>query len=169
MLNENLEKAFNEQINAEIFSEYLYLSMKAYLRQLNLMGFVNWMDVQVQEERAHAMGMFDYVHDRGGKVDLHAIGKPKTTWNSVLEVFEDVLKHEESITLRINKLMDVAEAEGDRAAVSFLDWYLKEQVEEESSARNTLATLNLIKDDAKALLLFDKDLATRTFTAPVIG
>ena len=169
MISGKLNKAFNEQIQAELASEYLYLSMKAYLRQLNLMGFVNWMDVQVQEEHAHAFGMFDYVHDRGGKVELMAIEQPKLSWDSALNVFEDVLKHEEYITSRINNLMDVAEEERDRAAVSFLDWYLKEQVEEESNVGNVLATLKLIKDDVKALLLLDKDLAARVFTAPVIG
>lgn len=169
MINEKLEKAFNEQINAELYSEYLYLSMKAYFEQINLKGFVNWMDVQVQEERAHAFGMYDYVHERGGKVVLTSIDAPKTEWNSPLEVFEDVLKHEELVTSKINALIDVAEETRDRAAMSFLDWYLKEQVEEESNVGGVLATLKLIKDDAKALLLLDKDLAARTFVAPVIG
>lgn len=169
MINEKLEKAFNEQINAELYSEYLYLSMKAYFEQMNLKGFVNWMNVQVQEEHAHGMGMFDYVHERGGKVELMAIEKPQTHWNSPLEVFEHVLKHEELVTSKINALMDVAEEVHDRAALSFLDWYLKEQVEEESNVGGVLATLKLIKDDAKALLMLDKDLAARTFVAPVIG
>lgn len=169
MINEKLENAFNEQINAEFYSAYLYLSMKAYFEQINLKGFVNWFDVQVQEENAHANGMFDYVHERGGKVKLTAIEAPKTEWNSPLEVFEEVLKHEELVTSKINALMDVAEETKDRAAISFLDWYLKEQVEEESNVGGVLATLKLIKDDAKALLLLDKDLAARTFVAPVIG
>ena len=141
MINEKLEKAFNEQINAELYSEYLYLSMKAYFEQINLKGFVNWMDVQVQEERAHAFGMYDYVHERGGKVVLTSIDAPKTEWNSPLEVFEDVLKHEELVTSKINALMDVAEETRDRAAMSFLDWYLKEQVEEESTAKGILDDL----------------------------
>lgn len=169
MINETLEKAFNEQINAEFYSEFLYLSMKAYFEQMNLKGFVNWMDVQVQEERAHALGMYDYVHERGGKVVLTTIEGPRTEWSSPLEVFEHVLSHEELVTSKINALMDVAEEVRDRAAMSFLDWYLKEQVEEESSVGGVLATLKLIKDDANALLLLDKDLAARTFTAPVIG
>lgn len=169
MINETLEKAFNEQINAEFYSEFLYLSMKAYFEQMNLKGFVNWMDVQVQEERAHALGMYDYVHERGGKVVLTTIEGPRTEWSSPLEVFEHILSHEELVTSKINALMDVAEEVRDRAAMSFLDWYLKEQVEEESSVGGVLATLKLIKDDANALLLLDKDLAARTFTAPVIG
>ncbi len=169
MINEKLEKAFNDQINKEFYSEYLYLSMKAYFERLNLKGFVNWFDVQVQEEHAHAMGMFDYVHQRGGEVELLAIDKPETKWDSPLHCFEEVLKHEEFVTSRINALMDVAEEAKDRAAVSFLNWYLKEQVEEEATVGDVLATLRLIKDDAKALLMLDKDLAARTFTAPVIG
>lgn len=169
MISEKLEKAFNDQINKELYSEYLYLSMQAYFERLNLKGFVNWMNVQVQEEHAHAMGMFNYVHERGGKVELEAIDKPQVEWNSPLHVFEEVLKHEEFVTSRINALMDVAEEVKDRAAVSFLDWYLKEQVEEESNVGGVLATLKLIKDDAKALLMLDKELAARTFVAPIIG
>ena len=169
MMNEKLEKAFNDQINAEFYSEYLYLSMLAYFERLNLQGFKNWMDVQRQEEHAHAMGLFDYVHERGGKVILQPIAQPETDWESPLAVFEAVLKHEQLVTSKINALMDVADEVRDRAAVSFLDWYLKEQVEEEASVGAVLATLKLIKDDAKALLLLDKDLAARTFVAPVIG
>ena len=169
MISEKLEKAFNDQINKELYSEYLYLSMQAYFERLNLKGFVNWMNVQVQEEHAHAMGMFNYVHERGGKVELEAIDKPQVEWNSPLHVFEEVLKHEEFVTSRINALMDVAEEVKDRAALSFLDWYLKEQVEEVSNGGGVLATLKLIKDDAKALLMLDKALAARTFVAPIIG
>ena len=127
MINEKMEKAFNDQINKELYSEYLYLAMKSYFVELNLQGFVNWFDVQVQEEHAHAMGMYDYVHERGGKVELFAIDKPEVEGKTPLEVFEQVLKHEEFVTSRINALMDVAEEVKDRAALSFLDWYLKEQ------------------------------------------
>lgn len=169
MINEKMEKAFNDQINKELYSEYLYLAMKSYFVELNLQGFVNWFDVQVQEEHAHAMGMYDYVHERGGKVELFAIDKPEVEGKTPLEVFEQVLKHEEFVTSRINALMDVAEEVKDRAALSFLDWYLKEQVEEESNVGSVLATLKLIGDDKKALLMLDKELAARTFVAPVIG
>lgn len=169
MISEKLEKAFNEQINKEFYSKYLYLSMQAYFKELNLNGFVNWMDVQVQEENAHAMGMFNYLAERGGKIELMAINKPENNWTSPLQVFEEVLKHEEFVTSSINALMDVAEEVKDRAAISFLDWYLKEQVEEEANVGGVLQTLKLIKEDANALLLLDKDLAARTFVAPVIG
>ena len=168
MISEKLEKAFNVQINKEFYSEYLYLSMQAYFERLNLKGFVNWMSVQVQEERAHAMGMFDYLNQRGGSVILEAIEKPEVDWKSPLDVFENVLKHEEYVTASINELMDAAEEVKDRAAMSFLNWYLKEQVEEEDNAGQVLATLKLIGDDKKALLMLDKELAASTFVQPVI-
>lgn len=169
MISEKLEKAFNDQINKEFYSEYLYLSMQAYFERLNLKGFVNWFNVQVQEEHAHALGMFNYLHERGGEVKLQSIDAPEFNWDSPLACFEQVLEHEEYVTSRINALMDVADEVKDRAALSFLDWYLKEQVEEEANVGGVLATLKLIKDDANALLLLDKDLAARTFVAPVIG
>ncbi len=169
MINEKLEEAFNDQINKELYSEYLYYAMKVYFQELNLQGFVNWFDVQVQEERAHAVGMIDYLNERGGKVDLRAIEKPVVEGSTPLEVFEHVLRHEEFVTLRINHLADVADEVHDRAALHLLDWYIKEQVEEEATVGGVLATLRLIGDDKKALLLLDKDLATRTFVAPVIG
>ena len=169
MINEKLEKEFNIQINKELYSEYLYLAMKTYFMEQNLMGFVNWFDVQVQEEHAHAIGMFNYLNERGGKIELLPIDKPEFTGKTPLEIFEEVLKHEQYVTSRINTVYDVAEEVRDRAAMKFLDWYIDEQVEEEASVDGVLSTLKLIGDDKNALLLLDKDLATRVFTAPVIG
>lgn len=169
MINEKLQNAFNDQINKELYSEYLYLAMKIYFQEQNLQGFVNWFDVQVQEEHAHAMGMFNYLNERGGSIKLEAIEKPVVEGDCPLTIFEHVLRHEEYVTSRINALMDVADEVKDRAALSFLDWYLKEQVEEESNVGGVLATLKLIGDDKKALLMLDKDLAARTFVQPVIG
>jgi len=169
MINEKMEKAFLDQINKELYSEYLYLSMKAYFANLNLMGFVNWMDVQVQEEHAHAMGMYNYLIERGGVPLMEAIEKPIVKGNCPLSIFEQVKEHEEYVTSRINALADVAEELKDRAAIQFIDWYIKEQVEEESSVGAVLATLKFIGDDKKALLLYDKDLAARVFNPPVIG
>ena len=169
MLNEKMEKAFLDQINKELYSEYLYLSMRAYFMSLNLNGFANWMDIQMQEERAHAMGMFNYVFERGGNVVLEAIEKPDNGWNSPLEVFRATLKHEQFVTSRINALLDVAEETKDRAATIFLNWYLKEQVEEEASVGGVLAQLELIGEDKTALLNLDKELATRVFNPPIIG
>ena len=169
MITEKMQKAFLAQINKELFSEYLYLSMKAYFANLNLKGFVNWLSIQVQEEHAHAMGMFDYVIERGGKIELEAIEKPKCNWSSPLEAFKDVVNHEQYITSQINALYDVADEEKDRAAQLFLNWYVKEQVEEEASSGDILAHLELIKDDTKALLDLDKELSQRVFNPPVIG
>lgn len=169
MISEKMQAAFCDQINKELYSEYLYLSMKAYFLSLNLNGFATWMDVQVQEEHAHAMGMFDYVLERGGKVELLAIDKPETNWTTPLEVFKAVLKHEEYVTSRINALMDVAEETKDRAATIFLNWYLKEQVEEEANVGGVLAQLEMIGDDKSGLFALDKELGARTFVAPIIG
>ena len=168
-MNEKLQQAFNDQINKEFYSEYLYMSMYAYFERMNLQGFKNWMNVQMQEEHAHAMGMFNYVHERGGKVILQAIDQPQTDWESPVALFEHVLEHEKFVTSRINALMDVAEEVKDRAAVSFLDWYLKEQVEEEANVSNVLKTLKMVCEDKNCLYMYDKELATRTFVAPVIG
>ncbi len=169
MINAKLEEAFNDQINKELYSEYLYLAMKVKFMEWNLQGFVNWFDVQVQEEHAHGMGMFNYLDERGGNIDLRAIDKPEVKGNTPLEIFEQVLEHEQYVTSRINALADVAEEVKDRAALNLLNWYIKEQVEEESNVGGLLATLKLIGDDKKALLMLDKDLAARAFVAPVIG
>ena len=169
MINEKLQNEFNIQINKELYSEYLYLAMKTYFMEQNLMGFVNWFDVQVQEEHAHAIGMFNYLNERGGKIELMPIDKPEFSGKTPLEIFEEVLKHEQYVTSRINTVYDVAEEVRDRAAMKFLDWYIDEQVEEEASVDGVLSILKLIGDDKNALLLLDKDLAARTFVAPVIG
>ena len=168
MINEKLQEAFNDQINKELYSEYLYLAMKTKFMEWNLQGFVNWFDVQVQEEHAHAMGMFNYLDERGGQIDLRAIDKPQVKGETPLEIFEHVLEHEQFVTSRINALADVADEVKDRAALSLLNWYIKEQVEEEANVGGLLATLKLIGDDKKALLMLDKDLAARTFVQPVI-
>lgn len=169
MINQKLEDEFNLQINKELYSAYLYLAMKTKFMEWNLQGFVNWFDVQVQEEHAHAMGMFNYLDERGGQIKLTAIDKPEFKGTTPVEIFEEVLKHEEYVTSRINHMADVADETKDRAALHLLDWYIKEQVEEEANVNGMLATLKLIGDDKKALLVLDKDLAARTFVQPVIG
>ena len=169
MINEKLEHAFCVQINKELYSAYLYLAMQTYFKDMNLDGFANWMAVQVQEELAHAMGMYNYVLERGGKVTLMSVDKSEDSWNSPLSVFEKVLEHEEYVTSLINELTSVAEEVKDRAAISLLQWYIKEQVEEEANVSNVLGNLKLAQNDPRALLLLDRELATRTFVAPVIG
>ena len=155
-IEKKMEHAFNEQINKEYFSEYLYLDMKTRFALMNLPGFVNWFDIQVQEERAHAEGMYNYVLERGGNVELFAIDKPEIKGSTPLE------------TSRINAVYDVAEELKDRAAMLFLNWYVKEQVEEEASVGDVLAKLELIGDDKQGLLALDKELAARVFNPPII-
>lgn len=168
MISEKLQEAFNEQINKEFYSEYLYLAMKIRFMEFNLKGFANWLDVQIQEEHAHAMGLLDYLDERGGKIELRPIEKPEVEGNTPVEIFEHVLKHEQYVTSRINHLADVAEEVKDRAALSKLIWYIKEQVEEEANASSVLTTLKFIGEDKKALLLLDKELQARKYNAPVI-
>lgn len=168
-MNERLQNAFCVQINKELYSAYLYLSMQTYFKEMNLEGFANWMNVQVQEELAHAMGMYNYVLERGGKVTLMNVEKPDDSWDSPLNVFEKVLEHEQYVTSSINDLTSVAEEIKDRAAISLLQWYIKEQVEEEENCSDICAKLRLIGDDKHALLLIDQELGARTYVAPVIG
>lgn len=168
-IEKKMEAAFNEQINKEYYSEYLYLAMKTLFAQMNLPGFVNWFNIQVQEERAHAEGMYEYVLERGGNVELFAIDKPVVNGKTPLKIFKQVLEHEQYVTSRINAVYDVAEEVKDRAAMLFLNWYVKEQVEEEASVGDVLAKLEMIGDDKQGLLALDKELATRVFNPPVIG
>ena len=168
MINEKMEKAFNSQINREFYSSYLYLSMAAYLQDIGLSGFSNWMRIQAQEENFHAMTMFDYVLERGGKVKLDSFETPPSTWENVLAVFEETLEHEQHVSSLINKLADVADEVKDRAALAFLQWFINEQVEEEATASDIIAKLKLINLNGDAIFSMDKDLATRVFVAPVV-
>jgi len=166
MIKKKIEDAFNEQINAELYSSYLYLSMSAYFESLNLPGFANWMRMQSLEENMHAMKFYDYIHERGGNVKLKTIATPPTTWKSPLEVYEETLKHEEHVTALINNLVDLAIAEKDHASNNFLQWFVAEQVEEEASADAVLQKLKLLKDSSHGLFMIDRELATRVFTPP---
>lgn len=169
MISQKMNDALNVQLKHEMYSSNLYLSMVAYFEEQGLTGFANWMRIQVQEENAHAMGMFDYIVARDGKVVVDAIDKPPFEWNSPLDCFEEVYKHEQLVTSLINDLTGVAEEEKDRAAMSFLQWYIKEQVEEEANCSQICARLRLVGSDCNALLLLDQELGARTFVAPVIG
>lgn len=167
-MDKKLEAAFNDQINKEYYSAYLYLAMKTVFAEMNLPGFVNWFDIQVQEEKAHAVGMYDYVLERGGHVELGAIDKPELIGKTPAEIFKQVLEHEKFVTSRINAVYDVAEELKDRAAMLFLNWYIKEQVEEEASASDILAKIEMIGDNTHALMDLDKELAARVFNPPII-
>lgn len=166
MLDPKLEKALNDQINAELFSAYLYLAMVAYFQDKNLAGFANWMTVQNQEETFHAMKFFRFVGERGGRVTLGAIDKPQFEWESPLAAMEAAQKHEAYITGRINDLMNLAIKEKDHATVNFLNWFVAEQVEEEDSVNAVVQRLRMVGSDGGGLFMMDRDMATRVFTPP---
>jgi ferritin len=167
MISKKLQNAINKQINKELYSEYLYLSMAAYLESIGLEGFANFFKVQVQEERFHTMKFFDYVNERGGRVILEAIDRPQIEFKSPVEIFEIAYKHEQYVTKLINELMEVAINENDHAARSFLNWFIDEQVEEEASMDKILNQLKMIGGKGQGMLMLDKELAARTFTPPV--
>ncbi len=168
MINEKVAKVLTEQVNREFFSAYLYLSMSAYFSDLGLLGFASWMRVQFQEEQAHAMLMYDFLVNRGEKVILGAIEAPKNTWVSAINAMEEVLEHEVYVTGLINNIITVAEEVKDRATMSYFNWFIDEQVEEEANAQDIISKLKLIGDDKSALYLLDKDLSTRVFVQPVM-
>ena len=166
MLSKKIEKALNEQINAELYSAYLYLSMAAHFESANLKGFANWMRVQTLEEMSHAQKFFDYVHEKGGTVTLKAIDGPPTKWGTPLEAFVAVYEHECKVSGLINKLVDKAIAESDHATNIMLQWFVTEQVEEEASADEVVQQLKLMADAPGGLYMLDQQLGQRTFTAP---
>ena len=166
MIGKKMEKALNGQINAELYSSYLYLSMATYFNSIDLPGFANWMRIQHQEEEFHGLKFFDYIQERGGRVTLQTIEAPPTEWSSPLNAFEETLKHEQKVTGLINDLVFLAREERDNAAEIFLQWFVTEQVEEEDNVNTILAQLRLIKDKPQGLFMLDKDLGQRTFTPP---
>ena len=166
MLDRKMEKALNDQIVAEMYSAYLYLSMGAYFESAGLGGFANWMRIQFQEEQFHALKMFNYVSERGGNVRLGAIDSPPNEWDSALAVFENTLEHERMVTGRINKLVDLALELSDHATDNFLRWFVTEQVEEEDSADSIRHQLELIGDNGQGILMLDRELGARVFTPP---
>jgi ferritin len=166
MLKKSLEKVLNEQINAEIHSAYLYLSMSAWFLEQGLSGYANWMRIQFQEELAHGTHIFDYVCERGGKVTLTPIAEVEVEFAGIVDVFQKVLAHEQKVTGLINNLMDISIKESDHATRSFLQWYVDEQVEEEANAEQILFNLNLIKGEGQGLLMMDREFQARVFVDP---
>jgi ferritin len=167
MIKQILQDAINEQINKEIFSAYYYLSMVAYLESEDLPGFAQFFRIQVEEEKFHAMKLFDYVNERGGKVILKGINNPKTDFESPLQVFELAYKHEQYVTELINNLMDITIKENDHALRSFLQWFIDEQVEEEATMSKYVNQLKRINGNGQGLIMLDRELAQRTFVPPV--
>lgn len=161
--------ALNEQINEEIFSSYLYLSMSAYFEDMNLNGFANWMRVQAQEELSHAMKFFDFINERGGRVQLKSIADPKQEWSSPIEAIEETFAHEKHISGCINNLVNIAIEEKDHATNNFLQWFVGEQVEEEATADGLLQQVKMTEGKGAGLFMIDKDLKGRTFVPPTDG
>ena len=166
MIKKEVLNALNEQINAESYSAYLYLSMAAYFENLGLSGFAHWMKVQYQEESAHAIKFFTYVTERGGRVSLKAIDQVPVEFNGIVDVFEKTLAHENHVTELINNLMNVAISASDHASQSFFKWFVDEQVEEEANVEKILATLKLINGQGNGIFMMDRELGQRVFVDP---
>jgi ferritin len=167
MVSKKMQDALNGQMNAELYSAYLYLAMAAYYEDSDLPGFANWMKVQAQEEMTHAMKFYDYLVQRGARVVLDTIEKPPFEWESPLNVSEHVLAHEKKVTGLINDLVNLAMEEKDHATNNFLQYFVAEQVEEEESVGSVLQKVRLAADSSSGLLMVDSELAQRVFNPPV--
>lgn len=165
MLSKKMEKALNDQVNAELYSAYLYWAMSAYFESINLPGFANWLYVQRQEETTHAEKLYNYVNARGGRALLGKIDAPPSEWKSPMDAVENVLAHEQKVTSLINKLMDLAVAEKDHATASMLRWFVDEQVEEEENATEIVNHVTMVKDSPNGMYMLDQKLGQRVFTA----
>jgi ferritin len=161
MLSPKMQDAFNKQMNAEMYSSYLYLAMAAWFENAYLPGFAQWMHAQAKEEWAHAMKFYGHINDRGGRMLLTPIAGPPTDWATTLAVFEDVAKHEAKVTGLIHDLAALAAAEKDPAAAVFLQWFVSEQVEEEASVDAVLAQLKMIGESKSSLLMIDHHMGKR--------
>ena len=161
MLDPKIEEAFNKQINAELFSAYLYLAMVAYFESRNLKGMANWMRMQAQEENLHAMKFFDFINERGGRVTLTEIASPQVEWASPAAAFQAAYEHECKVSGLINELVDLALGEKDHAANAFLQWFVTEQVEEESTVHEIAEQLKLAGNQGGMLFMLDRELGQR--------
>jgi ferritin len=164
MLKVKVQEALNTQLNKEFYSAYLYLGMSAYFDSIDLPGFANYMKIQWQEEMSHAMRIFNYITEVGGKVTLKQIDQPTTEWQDVIDVFESVYKHECYITESINEVLGVAHEEKDYATINMLQWFIGEQVEEEASMLKVLNQLKMIKGEGSGLFMLDRELGARVTT-----
>ncbi len=164
MISKKVEKELNKQLNAELYSAYLYLAMSAWFQEKNLKGFAQWMYVQYQEETNHAQLFYNYILERGGTAEFPSIASPKSTWKNVVDVFSETLKHEQQVTSLINNLMNVSLTEKDHAASNFLQWFVNEQVEEEANVIDILEQLKMIEGKGAGLFMMDRELKLRIFT-----
>jgi ferritin len=161
MLKEKIQEALNEQINKEMYSSYLYLAMSAYSSSVGLPGFAHWFRVQAEEEYMHAMRLFDYINNQDGKIKLKEIKEPPAGFGTAVEMFHQVLEHEQFITRSINELVELANAEQDGTTASFLQWYVKEQEEEEENVKEIIAKLRGIDKNEYVISSVDQELAKR--------
>lgn len=166
MLSPAIEKALNEQINAEFWSAYLYLAMSCDAEAAGKAGIANWFKVQFQEEQAHAQIFMNYVHARGGRVTLMPIAEVPAKWECPLCAFKDTLEHERKVTAMINNLYALAESEHDYATREMLNWFISEQVEEEENAQTLIDKFSLIGNDGMGIYMLDQELAARTYAVP---
>lgn len=166
MLDKKVSKLLNEQINKELYSAYLYLDMSSYFEDRGLNGFANWYMIQAQEERDHAMLFYQYLHNNGEKVTLEAIGKPDKKFKKDMDVLKAGLEHEEYVTSLINAIYDAAYTVKDFRTMQFLDWFIKEQGEEETNANDMITKMELFGSDPKGLYMLNQELAARTYSAP---
>lgn len=160
-LSEKMLKALNRQLNRELYSAYLYLSMAAFFDAKGLSGFAHWMKVQAREEIEHAMKFYDYINSRGGKVVLEELEAPPSEWGSIRELFREALSHEQEVTRRIHELVDLANEEDDKATLVFLNWFVEEQVEEEEIFQDILQKLEFAGETPQAVLFLDSKLGQR--------
>jgi ferritin len=161
MITQKVQDALNEQIRNEFYSAYVYLAMSAHFEEESLLGFGKWMRAQAAEELSHGMRLFDYLNDRGGHVQLQAIDAPPDSFASPLAIFTQALKHEQQVTQMIHRLYQLAAEENDYPTQVALQWFVTEQVEEEKTAGDIIAQLEMIGENRTALLLLDRDLANR--------
>lgn len=166
MLSNKVQSALNEQINAEFWSAYLYLSMACHFDAEGKPGIANWFRIQFQEEQAHAQIFMNYVNARAGRVELKPIEAVPTQWESPIAAFENTLEHERKVTSLINNLYALAEAEHDYATRDQLNWFVKEQVEEEDTARQLIDKFKLIGNDGMGQYMLDQELASRVYNIP---
>jgi ferritin len=165
MIPKRVRDAMNEQIKFELESYYIYLSMVAYFHEQNFDGMAHWMRCQAHEEMVHAMKFFDHIIDRAETVELLDLKQLKTTWKSPLEAWQDAYEHEKFISAKIHGIIKIAREEEDFSSDTLLNWFSKEQIEEEQNAEKVAKQLELVGDDKHALLMLDRELATRVFTA----
>lgn len=166
MLNKKVSDLLNDQINKEFYSAYLYLDMSNYFEQRGLNGFANWYKIQAMEERDHAMLFYQYLQNNDCPVTLEAIGKPDKVFQQDMDVLKAGLAHEEYVTSLINNIYAEAYTEKDFRTMQFLDWFIKEQGEEETNARDMITKMELFGNDPKSLYMLNQELAARIYTAP---